>query len=107
MRGDLAFLLGDFLLVCSACLCDLPTPLSLLLPVIFLGPRELAFCSIDSRFVSLLAAEHSPQPPLGLGLEVLPLRSPKGDPELAKVQRRHRSVAPERSQADPGVPGKR
>jgi hypothetical protein len=67
----------------------------------------MAFCSINGRFVSLLAAEHPPQPPLGLRREVLPLRRPKTNPELAKVQWRHRSAAPERSQADPGIPGKR
>ena len=107
MDGDIVFLLGDFLRVYSACLDDLPTTLGLPLLLIFLGPRELAFCSINGCFVSLLAAEHPPQPPLGPGLEVLPLRRPERNPELAKVQWRHRSAAPERSQADPGIPGKR
>lgn len=85
MGGDLAFLLSDFLLIRSARLDDLPTPLCILLPVALLGPRKLAFCSINGRIVSLLTAEHPPQAPRGLGLEVLPLRRPKRNPELAKV----------------------
>ena len=101
--GDLAFCLGNPLLMSAACLGDLFRSLVFAAPMVFFGPAESLPGRIDRSFALLLPAEHTAEPSHRLRLEVSPLRGRKRNCQLAQVQRRHGNTAPERVEADPGI----
>jgi hypothetical protein len=66
---------GDLPVMRPACLTDLSVPLRLLAPMIGLGLGECPPGFFAGRLVTRLTAEHPPECPWRLGLEVCPLRN--------------------------------